>query len=96
MNAVYEFRWASPTGAHTMPHPDELAYFGYRRVGFDPRYGAVLMRRPLNWLAKLEINVDFLPLTEDRKAMLKRIFATIECELDKGEHSTTRYYEVEP
>lgn len=48
-----EYRWASESGAHSMPHPDELRYFGYveaRRpngdIVRDPRYpGSVLMRR---------------------------------------------------
>lgn len=44
------FRWASTTGAHSMPHPDELRYLGYVEVvrrgetATDPRYpGSVLM-----------------------------------------------------
>lgn len=47
-----EYRWASTAGAHTMPHPDELAYLGYEhvmrdgRAVVDPRYPhSVLMRR---------------------------------------------------
>lgn len=43
--ATYEFRWASPTGAHNMPAVEELEYLGYRVVGRDPRYGSVLMLR---------------------------------------------------
>jgi hypothetical protein len=43
---VYLYRWASEHAAHGMPHPDELEYLGYERVGSDPRYpGSVLMRR---------------------------------------------------
>ena len=47
-----EFRWASESGAHSMPHPDELLYLGYDYVWRDgeivrqPSYPeTVLMRR---------------------------------------------------
>lgn len=47
-----EYRWASEVGAHSMPHPQELAYLGYTylfRGGEqvrDPRYPhSVLMVR---------------------------------------------------
>ena len=46
---VYEFRWASEVGAHSMPYPDELRYFGYEplmRGGVecrDPRYPRSLL-----------------------------------------------------
>lgn len=47
-----EYRWASESGAHTMPHPDELRYLGYTEatrdsvVVRDPRYPtSVLMVR---------------------------------------------------
>ncbi len=49
---IGEFRWASETGAHSMPHPDELRWLGYvpvLRGGVevrDPRYpDSLLMRR---------------------------------------------------
>ncbi|MGH9255366.1 MAG: helicase-related protein, partial [Vicinamibacterales bacterium] len=54
VNGPLILRWASPTGTHGMPTPDELRYFGYEpfpcRCGCgepvrDPRYGSVLMRR---------------------------------------------------
>ena len=41
-----EFRWASERCANGMPHPEELEYFGFEKVGRDPRYpGSWLMRR---------------------------------------------------
>ncbi len=52
LKALQLFRWASETGAHSMPHPDELRWLGYvpvLRHGVevtDPRYpGSLLMRR---------------------------------------------------
>lgn len=56
-----EYRWASETGSHSMPHPDELLYLGYvyherdgQRVT-DPRYpGSVLMRRVLGQMTSEE------------------------------------------
>ena len=49
-----EYRWASESNAHGMPHPSELVYFGYRyaeRDGarvIDPRY-------PDSWLMVRDI-----------------------------------------
>ena len=40
-----EFRWASETGAHGMPHPEELEYLGFVRVARHPRW-------PSSWLMK--------------------------------------------
>lgn len=52
MTDTRDYRWASDTGAHGMPHPEELMYLGYRiatRDGVvvrDPRYpSSVLMVR---------------------------------------------------
>ena len=52
MTTATDYRWASEVGAHSMPHPDELLFFGYTpvlRAGQpvrDPRYpGSVLMMR---------------------------------------------------
>lgn len=49
---VITYRWASESGVHSMPHPDELRWLGYdyaRRGGVivrDPRYPhSVLMVR---------------------------------------------------
>ncbi len=45
VSVIVEVRWASETGAHSMPHPDELRYLGYQPLT-DPRYpGSLLMRR---------------------------------------------------
>lgn len=42
---AWEYRWASITGAHSMPAPEELEWLGYKAVGSDPRYGTILYRR---------------------------------------------------
>ena len=42
-----EIRHATLRGAHSMPHPDELADSGYVPLGvMDRRYGSILMWRP--------------------------------------------------
>lgn len=49
VSAVTEYRWASETGAHSMPHPEELEWLGYVRVCRDPRYpSSVLMKREVS------------------------------------------------
>lgn len=40
------YRWASETGAHGMPHPEEAEYLGYVKCSHHPRYeGTWLMRK---------------------------------------------------
>ena len=44
---VMEYRWASDSAAHGMPHPDVLAADGWQIVARHPSYpSSVLMRRP--------------------------------------------------
>lgn len=40
-----EVRHSSLTGAHTLPHPDDLRALGYEHFGVDPRYNDILMYR---------------------------------------------------